>query len=261
MGSASGFCDRCSPVRDSLEIGGPADSRGQWPRHLTTDGQPCPEQLTQKPLAGLFGTHTTRPISHSHLTKRPAVARATAGKVLAGGCTRQGQSTRRGLSSPSMRGITSTTWLFDRATWPSFSSSWQRWCHLRPSRPGWPCAAWRACARKAHNVGDNGGAEACSSALQAASLTILVTLRPLLGVWYPLIPDLILRPRKPLDFGELQQPVRRDTTRFFGTRSQVPTDWAAQAIQLERPRLNRTSMDRRRRRKGSVAGRPRNFTP
>ena len=33
----------------------------QWPRHLTTDGQPCPEQLTQKPLAGLFGTHTTRP--------------------------------------------------------------------------------------------------------------------------------------------------------------------------------------------------------
>ena len=233
----------------------------QWPRHLTTDGQPCPEQLTQKPLAGLFGTHTTRPISHSHLTKRPAVARATAGKVLAGGCTRQGQSTRRGLSSPSMRGITSTTWLFDRATWQSFSSSWQRWCHLRPSRPGWPWAAQMACARKAHKVEDDGGAEACSSALQAASLTTLVTLRPLLGVWDPLIPDLILRPRKPLDFGELQQPVRRDTTRFFGTRSQVPTDWAAQAIKLERPRLNRTSMDRRRRRKGSVAGRPRNFTP
>ena len=92
-------------------------------------------------------------------------------------------------------------------------------------------------------------------------LTTLVTLRPLLGVWDPLIPDLILRPRKPLDFGELQQPVRRDTTRFFGTRSQVPTDWAAQAIKLERPRLNRTSMDQRRRRKGSVAGRPRNFTP
>ena len=86
----------------------------QWPRHLTTDGQPCPEQLTQKPLAGLFGTLTTRPISHSHLTKRPAVARATAGKVLAGGCTRQGQSTRRGLSSPSMRGITSTTLIIMR---------------------------------------------------------------------------------------------------------------------------------------------------
>ena len=199
------------------------------------------EQLTQKSLAGPLGTSTPRPTSHSHLRKRPAVARATAGKVLAGGCTRQGQSTRRGLSSPSMRGITSTTWLFDRPTWPSFSSSWQRWCHLRPSRPeSCPSAAWRACARKAHNVGDNGEAEACSSALQAASLTTLVTLRPLMGVWDPLIPDLILRPRKPLDFGELQQPVRRDTTRFFGTRSQVPTDWAAPAIKLERPRLNRT---------------------
>ena len=63
-----------------------------------------------------------------------------------------------------------------------------------------------------------------------------------------LVPDFILGPRKALDFGELQQPVRRDTTRFFGTRSQVPTDWAAPAIKLERPRLNRTSMDRRRRR-------------
>ena len=62
----------------------------------------------------------------------------------------------------------------------------------------------------------------------------LVTLRPLLGLWDPLIPDLILGPRKPLDFGELQQSVRRDTTRFFGTRSQVPTDWAAPAIKPER---------------------------
>ena len=78
-GSASGFSVRCSPVRDSLESRGPADSRAQWLRPLTTDGQPCGEQLTQKPLAGLFGTRTTRPTSHSHLTKRPAVARATAG--------------------------------------------------------------------------------------------------------------------------------------------------------------------------------------
>ena len=94
--------------------------------------------VTQKPLAGPLGTHTPRPIRYSHLTKRPAVARATAGKVLAAGCARQGQSTRRGLSSPSMRGITSTTWSIDRATWPSSSSSWQRRCHLRPSRPDWP---------------------------------------------------------------------------------------------------------------------------
>ena len=50
-----------------------------------------------------------------------AVARATAGKVLAGGCAHQGQSTRRGLTSPSMRGITSTIWL---------TSSWQR-CRTR----------------------------------------------------------------------------------------------------------------------------------
>jgi len=137
-GPASGLCVSCSPVRDSLESGGPVDSRAQWLRPLTTDRQPCGEQLTHKPLAGPLGTPTPRPTSHSHLTKRPAVARATAGKVLAGGCARQGQSTRRGLSSPSMRGITSTTWSIDRATWTSLSSSWQRWCHFRPSRPGCP---------------------------------------------------------------------------------------------------------------------------
>ena len=126
------------------------------------------EQLTQKPLARPLGTPTPRPTSHSHLTKRPAVAQATAGKVLAAGCTRQGQSTRRGLSSPSMRGITSTTWSVDRASWPSSTSSWQRRCHLRPSRPGWPWAASTACARKAHKVEDDGGAKACSGAPQAA---------------------------------------------------------------------------------------------
>ena len=170
-----------------------------------------------------WDTYATAYTSHSHLTKRPAaaVARATAGKVLAGGCTRQGQSTRRGLSSPYMRpGITSTTWSVDRATWPISSPSLQRRYHLRPSRPGWPWAASIAYARKAHTVEDNGGAEACSSAPQAACPATLVTLRPLLGVSDPLVPDLILGPRKPLDFGELQQPVRRDTTRFFGTMCQ-----------------------------------------
>ena len=134
-GSASGFSVRCSPVRDSLESRGPADSRAQWLRPLTTDGQPCGEQLTQKRLDEPLRTHTARPTSHSHLTKRPAVARATAGKVLATGCTRQGQSTRRGLSSPSTEWNTSTTWSVGRDSWPSLSSSWQRWCHLRPSRP------------------------------------------------------------------------------------------------------------------------------
>ena len=76
-----------------------------------------------------------------------------------------------------------------------------------------------------------------------------------------LVPDLVLGPRKALDISELQQPGRRDTTRFFGTGSRVPMDWAASAIKPGRQSLNRTSMDRRRRRKGSVAGRPRNFTP
>ena len=130
-GPASGFWVGCSPVRDSLESGGPAALGRQWLRPLTTDRQPCGEQLT---LAGPLGTSTPRPIRNSHLTKRPAVARATAGKVLAGGCTRQRQSTRRGLSSPSMRGITSTICGYSiepRPTWPSFSSSWWVLCGAR----------------------------------------------------------------------------------------------------------------------------------
>ena len=61
-----------------------------------------------------------------------------------------------------------------------------------------------------------------------------------------LVPDFILGPRKALDFGELQQPGRRGTTRFFGTRSKVLMDWAASAIKPGRRSLNRTSMDVRR---------------
>ena len=61
-----------------------------------------------------------------------------------------------------------------------------------------------------------------------------------------LVPDLVLGPRKPLDSGELQQPGRRGTTRFFGTRSKVSMDWAASAIKPGRRSLNRTSMDVRR---------------
>ena len=61
-----------------------------------------------------------------------------------------------------------------------------------------------------------------------------------------LVPDFILGPRKALDFGELQQPGRRGTTRFFGTGSRMPMDWAASAIKPGRRSLNRTSMDGRR---------------
>ena len=61
-----------------------------------------------------------------------------------------------------------------------------------------------------------------------------------------MVPDLVLGPRKLLDSGELQQPGRRGTTRFFGTGSRVPMDWAASAIKPARQSLNRTSMDRRR---------------
>ena len=135
-GSSSGLCVGRSPRRVSLEIGGPRASRRPWLRPLTTDGQPCGEQLTQKPRAEPLRTNATRPTSPSHRMKRPAVARATAGKVLARGCcARQGQSTRRRLSSPPTMWNTSATWLVDRAVWQSSSSSCRSWHQPRPSRP------------------------------------------------------------------------------------------------------------------------------
>ena len=56
-----------------------------------------------------------------------------------------------------------------------------------------------------------------------------------------LVPDFILGPRKALDFGELQQPGRRGTTRFFGTRSKVYIGWAASAINFGHQGLKSTS--------------------
>ena len=56
-----------------------------------------------------------------------------------------------------------------------------------------------------------------------------------------LVPDLVLGPRKALDSGELQQPGRRGTTRFFGTGSRVPMDWAASAIKFGHQVLKSTS--------------------
>ena len=52
-----------------------------------------------------------------------------------------------------------------------------------------------------------------------------------------LVPDPILGAVKHVDFGELQQSGRKDTTRFFGTRSKVPMDWAALAIKPGRRSL------------------------
>ena len=62
--SSSGLCVGRSPRRVSLEIGGPAASRRPWLRPITTDGQPCGEQLTQKLLAEPFRAHPSRPPSH-----------------------------------------------------------------------------------------------------------------------------------------------------------------------------------------------------
>ena len=59
-------------------------------------------------------------------------------------------------------------------------------CHrgyqLHPSRPGWPGAAWIACADKAHKVDGDGGARACSFTPHAAGTSTLVALRPPTGV-------------------------------------------------------------------------------
>ena len=56
-----------------------------------------------------------------------------------------------------------------------------------------------------------------------------------------LVPDLILGPRKALDFGELQHPGRRGTTRFLGTGSKVYIGWAASAIKFGHQVLKSTS--------------------
>ena len=134
--SASGFCVSCSPVRDSLESGGAPDVGASGSAETPNDGRPAVWRAADTQTAGWTHQNTyATAFRYSHLTKRPAFAQATAGKVLAGECTRQGQSTRRGLSSPSMRWITSTTWSVDRATWPSSCSNWKRGYHLRPSRP------------------------------------------------------------------------------------------------------------------------------
>ena len=79
-GPSSGWCVRCSPGSESLENGGPADSRRQWLGPLTTDRQLCGEHLTHQPLLVPLRRPKPRPTIHAHLMEHAAVARATAGK-------------------------------------------------------------------------------------------------------------------------------------------------------------------------------------
>ena len=107
--------------------------------------------------------HTPRPNSQPHRTKRPAVARATAGKVRCCWQEREGapasdRAPAAALSSPSTRWHTPTTWCTDRACGSSSSSSCRCSHQPRPSRPGSALAACIACAGKAHTVDNDRGA-------------------------------------------------------------------------------------------------------
>jgi len=126
----------------------------------------------------------TRPTSHSHLTKRPAVARATAGKVLAGGCARQGQS---GLSSPSMRGSPQPPGYLvgppDRAPPPAGKDG--ATCVLL-DRAGLELRGWPAPARHTR-LRMTEGLRRARARLRQPAYKYMVILRPLLGVsdpWY-----------------------------------------------------------------------------
>ena len=115
---------------DALMVGRAAQGRPWIFReivHFLATG----EHLAPQRRLGSLGRRTPRPLKHSHLKKHTAVARATAGKVLASRCARQGQSTRRGLSSPSTRWNTSTT--------------------SQTATPRRPCACWRSLWWRARN--------------------------------------------------------------------------------------------------------------
>ena len=137
-GASSGWCVRCSPHGCPSVVRGPShwrrESAGPPFSRLSRPG----EHLTHQPLLAPLRRLKPRPIIHEHLTKHAAVARATAGKVLASRCARQGQSTRRGMISPPVKCSTSTTWYLYRAAGSSSSSSCVRGYQPRPSRPSWP---------------------------------------------------------------------------------------------------------------------------
>jgi hypothetical protein len=70
---------------------------GLWPPAVGRVYSYTSQHLAPKRRLGSLGRPTSRPLKHSHLKKHTAVARATAGKVLASRCARQGQSTRRAI--------------------------------------------------------------------------------------------------------------------------------------------------------------------
>ena len=113
--SSSSWCVRCSPNGSPSVVRGPShwrrESAGPPFSRLSRPG----EHLTHQPLLKPLRRLTPRPINYHPLTphgvtEHAAVARATVGKALTRGCARQGQSTRCGLRSPSMKCSTSTTW-------------------------------------------------------------------------------------------------------------------------------------------------------
>ena len=84
MGSASGFCVRCSPVRDSLEIGGPADSRAPV-AETPNDGRPAVSRAADTKTTGwtLWDTYDTayQPLtSHEAAGRRSSNGRQGAGR-------------------------------------------------------------------------------------------------------------------------------------------------------------------------------------
>ena len=84
MGSASGFCVRCSPVRDSLEIGGPADSRAPV-AETPNDGRPAVWRAADTKTTGwtLWDTYDTayQPLtSHEAAGRRSSNGRQGAGR-------------------------------------------------------------------------------------------------------------------------------------------------------------------------------------
>ena len=99
---------RCSLGRDNLENRASVRLCGSYWEPLKTAGQPCDENLAPQRRLGSLERSTQRPLKHSHLKKHTAVARATAGKVLASRCASQGQSTRRGLSCQAWYAFTTT---------------------------------------------------------------------------------------------------------------------------------------------------------